>query len=170
MQEIWKIYPLDSGYAVSNMGNVKALEKIDSKGVLRKERQLRLYTTKDGYKKCCIPKAGKKQGAQTVHRVVCVTFVGEIPLGFEINHLNGIRDDNRPENLEAVTHSDNIKHSKDVLNTNYATYGNGRMTPSQREDAIASHKNGETLTSIAKRLGFSRPQIGNVVRGDCWHI
>ncbi len=45
------------------------------------------------------------------HRVVWTYFNGEIPSGLEMNHINGVRTDNRPENLELVTHSENIKHA-----------------------------------------------------------
>ena len=46
-----------------------------------------------------------------VHRVIWERVNGPIPEGMEINHLNGIKDDNRLENLEVVTHSDNVKHA-----------------------------------------------------------
>lgn len=41
------------------------------------------------------------------HRLVYRTFVGEIPRGMVIDHINGIRDDNRLENLRCVTQSEN---------------------------------------------------------------
>lgn len=51
-----------------------------------------------------------------VHRLVYETFVGEIPEGMEIDHINTIRTDNRLENLRCVTRKENhnnpltIKH------------------------------------------------------------
>ena len=53
------------------------------------------------------------------HRIVYETFVGEIPKGFEIDHINTIRTDNRLENLRIVTRSENMlnpitrKHQRD---------------------------------------------------------
>ena len=44
------------------------------------------------------------------HRIVYETFVGEIPQGYELDHINTIRDDNRLENLRCVTHADNNRN------------------------------------------------------------
>lgn len=44
-----------------------------------------------------------------VHRVVWETFNGEIPAGYEIDHINDVRDDNRLCNLRLITHLDNVR-------------------------------------------------------------
>ena len=44
-----------------------------------------------------------------VHRLVWETFNGEIPKGYEIDHINAVRDDNRLENLQLLTHLDNMR-------------------------------------------------------------
>ena len=41
------------------------------------------------------------------HRLIWETFVGEIPEGYEIDHINTVRDDNRLENLRCVTPKEN---------------------------------------------------------------
>ena len=61
-----------------------------------------------------------KYGYKFVHRVVYETFIGVIPDGYEIDHINAIRDDNRLKNLRCVTHKENtnnpltIKHYSDA--------------------------------------------------------
>lgn len=50
----------------------------------------------------------------SAHRLVYLTFVGEIPDGYVIDHINGIRDDNRVENLRCITQSENMKHSQEM--------------------------------------------------------
>lgn len=42
-----------------------------------------------------------------VHRIIYETFNSEIPKGYEIDHINTIRTDNRLENLRCVTHTEN---------------------------------------------------------------
>ncbi len=45
------------------------------------------------------------------HRVIWVYFKGDIPENIEINHKNGIKTDNKIENLELMTSSQNKKHA-----------------------------------------------------------
>jgi hypothetical protein len=49
-----------------------------------------------------------------VHRVVWEAFNGPIPDRLEVNHKNLDRSDNRLENLEIVTHQQNIQHAIDT--------------------------------------------------------
>lgn len=48
-----------------------------------------------------------KRKLYKVHRVIHEIFHGPIPKGMEIDHINGVRDDNRMENLRLVTRSQN---------------------------------------------------------------
>lgn len=50
-----------------------------------------------------------------VHRLVLEAFVGPCPKGSVTNHINGVRMDNRLENLEWCTQRANIRHKFDVL-------------------------------------------------------
>lgn len=47
----------------------------------------------------------------SAHRLIWERVNGEIPKGLVINHINGIKDDNRIVNLEVVTASENTKHA-----------------------------------------------------------
>lgn len=46
-----------------------------------------------------------------IHRLVYYLYVGNIPLGYEINHIDGNKLNNHYSNLEAITASENIKHA-----------------------------------------------------------
>lgn len=54
-----------------------------------------------------------------VHRLVAEAFIGPCPKGKEVNHKNGNRRDNRVENLEYVTHRENLLHARDVLGVSF---------------------------------------------------
>lgn len=65
------------------------------------------YLKKDtGYRELTV--RGKRTYA---HRVIYEMLVGEIPEGYEIDHINGDRSDNRIENLRCVTKRDNVRAS-----------------------------------------------------------
>jgi hypothetical protein len=48
------------------------------------------------------------------HRVIWEALHGPIPDGFEVNHKNGLKSDNRIANLELVTHAANMEHARDT--------------------------------------------------------
>lgn len=84
------------------------------------ENYLKPELDKDGYQH-----AHLTTGMYLVHKLIMMTFCDNKPEGWEqmeVNHLNGIRNDNRFENLEYATHSRNVLHSIYVL-------GNGACKP-----------------------------------------
>lgn len=119
--EIWKDIKGFEGYQVSNLGRVKSLERIDARGNKRKEKILKPQMLNNGYYRATLCKNSiiKKY---LVHRLVWIAFNGQIPEGYEINHLDEVKSNNRLENLNLVTHKENInfgtrteKCSKSVL-------------------------------------------------------
>lgn len=65
---------------------------------------------------------GKKYGA---HRVIWEMVNGPIPAGMEIDHINGVRDDNRLVNLRLVAHRDNMCNKRRYSNNNSGFNGVG---------------------------------------------
>lgn len=94
----WKpLVGFEDIFLISNNGAVKS--KIQ-------EKLLRICR-RNGYARYAI--CGKMYSA---HRLVYETFVGEIPEGMVIDHINGIRDDNRVENLRCITQSENAMNAQ----------------------------------------------------------
>lgn len=113
MEEIWKdIKGYEGLYQVSNLGNVKSLEKrVNGKKCHRvfKEKQLKPIETNKGYLRVKLCHKGKISKAR-VHRLVAETFIEKPNL--EVNHINGDKKDNRLENLEWVTGKENKEHAR----------------------------------------------------------
>jgi isocitrate/isopropylmalate dehydrogenase len=107
--EIWKDIPDWEGfYQVSNYGRVRSVTRFaphrktgfaKRKGVL-----LKITIDKLGYCKACVTKNNNSKQI-SVHRAMMSAFIGVSDL--HIDHLNGIKSDNRLENLEYVTNREN---------------------------------------------------------------
>ena len=62
-----------------------------------------------------------------MHRFVYEAFNGEIPEGYEIDHKNTVRDDNRLENLRIATPKEN--RNNPITKERYKTSNKGKITP-----------------------------------------
>jgi hypothetical protein len=71
-------------------------------------RILRGIAYPNGYRGVKFSRGGK---THLIHRLVLSAFVRPAEGKEDANHKNGIRSDNRVENLEWATHSNNIKHA-----------------------------------------------------------
>lgn len=110
MKEEWKEVPGYEGlYQVSNFGNVKACAKIDGKGIVRKERLLKPFTTPGGYYRIFLMKNEKRKGF-LVHRLVAMAFIpnpDNLPF---INHKDECGLNNCVDNLEWCDRLYNVRY------------------------------------------------------------
>lgn len=148
MDEVWKDIPGYEGlYQVSNMGEVKSLARvIERRGntpMRLQERILRRRINRKGYAIVALCKESEMWN-RTVHRIVAQTFIPNPNNLPEINHINGVKTDNRMVNLEWVTTKANVKHSIEVLGNKrdipkYAVrcVDTGVLYPSAKDAAVA---------------------------------
>lgn len=92
--EEWRDIPNHDNYQASNLGNIRKGSKI-----------LKKHINTHGYEavNICVDRKWKYI---RVHRLVMLSFIGHSEL--DVDHINGIKSDNRLSNLEYVTERENV--------------------------------------------------------------
>ncbi len=147
MDEVFKdVLGFEEYFKVSNTG------KVFSK---RTNKILKLHLNKQGYVTLST-KIGGRNGTShclRLHRIIAEVFIPNTENKPEVNHIDGIKNNNSISNLEWVTHSENTQHSYDIglrkrdigLNSSRAIFN--------REDILRIRES--KLTNIALAIEYN---------------
>lgn len=157
--EIWKDIPGYEGlYQASNLGNILIVKRNNKKS-LRKD--------KDGY---FIVDLSKNNISKTfrAHRLILLTFLGESNL--TVNHKNGIKTDNRFDNLEYLSNIQNLKHARKTgLTVDYGENSvNSKLSNTQVKNIIKLLKQGYKQKVIADSYNVSQSLVSAINKNKRW--
>jgi hypothetical protein len=161
-------------YEVSNWGKVRRIAPwFDGRKTQPKE-DIVGKITKSGYRRVSLQYNGKPKEF-AVHRLVAAAFIGPLPSSVhQVNHKNGERSDNRLENLEYLTPSENQLHACRVLHRPSRPGSKHPLAKLKEIDVIemrALHSDGWTGKDIAAKFGVSAGSVCWILKRKTWsHI
>ena len=154
--EEWKVIKDFPRYMISSYGRVFSTKR---------NKILKPYNS-HGY---CVVDLGERRDnrrASYVHRLVADAFISNPDNKEEVNHINSVRHDNRVENLEWVTPSENVKHAW--------KYGNARVTEKMGKTTkelyskpvicVESKTLYDSLSQASKETGLYKASISRCAR------
>lgn len=174
--EIWKsIKGFEGLYEISNLGNIRSLDRLvkHSKSGFRKchGKIIAKRIGDSGYYFSMLYKDGKYYHVQ-IHRAVASAFVKNPDSKPQVNHINADKLDNRCENLEWCTASENMKHAYsnnliplDKIGKKGAENNSARKVEQYNPETGESVAKFGTMKEAAEALGVSVSGICNVCSG-----
>ena len=159
-KEIWKdISGFEGIYQASNYGRVKS--------IVRYKKMLKTSENTEGYLRVCLTDRNHKKHTIALHRIIAKTFLRLPNKDEQVNHINGDKKDNRVENLEWCTQSENMKHA---FMNNMIFRGKGKE--SQRAIEVNQYdldgrfiKKWECIEDVRRELGISTKNIPRCCKG-----
>jgi len=119
---------------------------------------------KNGYKQCSIKIRGKYQ-KQKVHRLIAMTFIGNIK-GLVVNHIDGIKTNNNENNLEVITHYENVQHAKTLPSYKEGitkrAKSNMKLSLSQQNE-MKLIANDFSLNGLAEKYNIGRTTVSDYI-------
>lgn len=172
--ERWRDVPgLESFYQASSLGRLKSLDRIviRENGVRHPHTGMLLNPTiSHGYLKVNITMLSSS--FVFVHRLVAAAFLGPRPEGYDVNHINGRKDDNRAANLEYATRSQNHRHAyRTGLRVSTPLQGERHPMVKLTEGQVRyvrSMRGRKRTAALADELGCSRHTIWSIQTGRSW--
>lgn len=152
--------------------SVPGMEEIsvNSKGKAKKQgKDLTVSDSGHGYK--TIHFKGKNF---YVHRLMVQTFLGPIPEGFCVNHIDGVKDNNDLNNLECITLGDNVRHAFKNNLMKPLLPKKGEDNPAAKLTSVDVNEIRELLltsltqTEIAKIYNVTQSTISGIGLGKTW--
>lgn len=173
---VWKsIKGFEGFYEVSNDGLIKSLDRevpYRIVGLKMKIKGKMLTPVKDGYGYpfVVLQKYGYKK-TKKVHQLVAETFIEKPGIEYQVNHIDGNKENNFVGNLEYVTPKENTIHAINVLGKVRAkeTHWKHKITLFQVEEMRRLYKTGKySQKDLAEKYGIHRGHLSKICNNKAW--
>lgn len=171
--EVWKHTPLGPAHVqASSLGRVRTLDRAAPS---RRDKQpiqikpgmvLSPYISSQGYPTVSI-KEGDKRPKYSVHRLVAAAFCEGYAEGLSVNHIDGDKTNNKPENLEWVTLERNTAAAWETGQATPISHAT-KLTPDDIRQIRQRIAGGQSCNSIGKEFGVSCGMILLIRDGKRW--
>jgi hypothetical protein len=156
-KELWRNIDGYKGlYQISSMGNIRSFK-------YNKPRILKARMNSKGYNYVNLCINGKFKSICN-HRLVAKYFLDKNKFNkYEVNHIDGNKNNNSLENLEYVTRLENMKHAlKNKLLKNL------KIDFTKADEIRYKYKNGSKLESLCKEYNLSKSNIYRIINNKIW--
>lgn len=159
-------------YLIDSLGNVVSCPRQQGARFVNQYKILGTKTNKFGYKEVALSKDGKTKTV-LLHRLIAMHFVDNPDNLPCVNHKNGIKVDNRIENLEWCTRSQNTKHAYNNNLGGFKDFANAGLRKINENTQYVVVRlvapNGEELqfdcsADAAKYLGTEKDEVTRAIR------
>lgn len=157
----WKVIPCtNNNYECNEFGQIRKVGKQELKNT---------YADKQGYERVGVYFNGKDHSIR-VHNLIMNAFYGEKPFDkAEINHIDGNKMNNRLDNLEWCTKSENMQHAlKNDLYPKSENHHSAKYKESDVLEIYKLYKNGNSISEIALLYDNDCKNIRRIVKGERW--
>lgn len=173
MQKIEQWKPVPDFEGIYEISDKCRLRRISTHKGRAKESYPSPHLKKSGYVDYWLWKDGKPT-RRIAHRLMWEAFNGPIAPGLVMNHKNGIRDDNRIENLEIVTQSENVRDGflRGRKPPNNPSHGEANGGAKLREHEVREIRrlraSGSSQREVSEKFGISIHLVSLIHRRRIW--
>jgi len=178
MEEEWReLKGNRETYLISNLGNVKTKERIGARGYRVCSHEFAKSHNSSGYLRVTLTIDGKHK-SYLIHRLVAKLFIPNPENKEYVNHKDGNKENNRADNLEWVTRSENERHawriglkSAETSGTKGERHGMHKLTQNQVDYIRSVHKRFDKKYGskpLAERFDVTPQTITDIVNFRSW--